>query len=263
MSVLNADCFVGVEDVANVLRDAKKVVVLTGAGVSTDSGIPDFRSAGGFWVDDKGRSMGREEVASRSYYQRRPKDFWVKYKEIFYDKMTGSFEPNQNHELIVDLEQGRRVIVATQNVDGLHQRAGSSEVYEMHGSLRKAICPKCKTEYDVDFITSVEVPRCVRVNGKGVACNFILDVNVVLFGDRVRHFKEVVAELQDADVLLVMGTSLAVSPVNTLLSERGATTKVVILNREYTPDDDVDHYETYVVLGELSEIVADLRGRLV
>lgn len=256
------EMFVTSTDVACLLSEAKKIVVLTGAGVSTDSGIPDFRSAGGFWVDDKGRSMGREEVASRSYYQRRPKDFWVKYKEIFYDKMTGTFEPNQNHDFIVDLEKDRRVVVATQNVDGLHQRAGSREVYEMHGSLRKAVCPKCKTEYDVDFITSVEVPRCTRVKGKGVACNFILDVNVVLFGDRVRHFNTVVQELQDADVLLVMGTSLAVSPVNTLLSERGANTKVVILNREYQSDFEIDHYETYVLLGELSDIVGELRDRL-
>ncbi|TWN32398.1 NAD-dependent protein deacetylase [Bacillus licheniformis] len=149
---------------ADMIENAERITVLTGAGMSTESGIPDFRSAGGIWTED----LSRMEAMSRDYYERYPKLFWPKFKELFQMKMTGTYRPNDGHLYLAELEKsGKDVRVFTQNIDGLHLKAGSRHVYELHGSIQTAACPKCGARYGLDHILQEEVPRCNRVNGKG------------------------------------------------------------------------------------------------
>ncbi|WP_328700178.1 Sir2 family NAD-dependent protein deacetylase [Bacillus sp. SB49] len=115
-----------IEEVRKVLDEAERVVVLTGAGVSTASGIPDFRSSQGLWTEDH----SREYYMSADYFHQNPQDFWNKYKEIFRLKLLQDYEPNDVHHFLKQLEAGRRVSIITQNVDGLHERAGSTDVLE-------------------------------------------------------------------------------------------------------------------------------------
>lgn len=212
------------------------IVVLTGAGVSTDSGIPDFRGKEGVW----NKEGNPEAIITRSYFMGYPKLFWAHYKELFKEKLTMNHQPNRVHELVKELETVGKVTVLTQNIDGLHQLAGSERVIEMHGSYQTASCPKCLTAYDLNHINSHDIPRCTRVNKKGNVCNFILKPDVVLFGDTIRHWKEAEAALESADLCLILGTSLRVKPFNTLpelAKDNGA--RLVFINNEGTEFDEL------------------------
>jgi len=227
-----------------------KIAVLTGAGVSTDSGIPDFRSQKGVWEISK-----KEEVITQSYLRWRPKLFWVDYKEVFYEKLTGNHQPNAIHEFLAKLESSNRVekvTILTQNIDGLHQEAGSQQVYEMHGTYQTAHCPKCKRVYDLSHIMKEVVPRCEKVNGKGRVCGFILEPDVVLFGDRIRHWKEAEEAVMEADICLILGTTLQVKPFNTLpkiAKKYGA--HLVFMNAEGT---NLDKLMDEIYLGDIKDI---------
>lgn len=221
------------ERVQTLLSEAKNIVVLTGAGISTDSGIPDFRSDTGVYSGDE-----QWRYITRSYYHGYPKDFWIRFKDIFSSKLTIEHQPNRGHAFIATLNENHKVTVLTQNVDGLHQKAGSQNVLAMHGSIDEAICPKCKTVYDLPFINKELVPRCVKTNGKGKVCNFILKPDVVLFGDDVRHYKEAEKAIEEADLFIVMGSSLQVQPVNELpYFAKMLGIPSVIVNRESTEMD--------------------------
>ena len=212
------------------------IVVLTGAGVSTDSGIPDFRGKEGVW----NKEGNPEAIITRSYFMGYPKLFWAQYKELFKEKLTMNHQPNRVHELVKELETVGKVTVLTQNIDGLHQLAGSEQVMEMHGSYQTASCPKCKLAYDLNYINSHDIPRCTRVNRKGNVCNFILKPDVVLFGDTIRHWKEAEQALETADICLILGTSLRVSPFNLLpemAKDNGA--RLVFINNEGTEFDEL------------------------
>lgn len=195
------------ETLAQWIHYANKVVFITGAGVSTPSGIPDFQT-------QRMNFDSLERYLSRSYLNRYPKLFWEKYKDIFQLHTKKEMKPNEGHNFIADLEKlGKNVTVLTQNVDGLHQKAGSTNVIELHGNIQKGICPKCKTDYDLDYMVKDLVPRCNRLR-KNRICNFILEPDVVLYGDNVRSFSRAEEVLLQGDVLLVMGTSLSVAPTN-------------------------------------------------
>lgn len=219
--------------------------------LSTESGIPDFRSQGGLWKTGK----NFEYYISRDYYRKDPEDFWRKFKEIFKIKIMGQFKPNRVHDFLKYLEEiGKEVVIATQNIDGLHHKAGSSKVYEMHGTLRKVICRSCGAEYGIEKLLEEDVPRCNKQLDNTYTCNTILDTDVVLFGDRVRYFNHVVSELDDADVFLAMGTSLEVYLVNTLVdyAKYNENCRCILVNREPTKKDYKFHY---VIHGELGEVV--------
>lgn len=213
--------------------EKKKIIVLSGAGMSTDSGIPDFRGKNGYWT-----SVSPTEPLSNGFYTRRPKDFWKLYKDLFKIKLTGQHQPNRGHLLIRELEKFAEVTVMTQNIDGLHQDAGSTKVFEMHGTYKTATCPKCKKVYDLNFINQQDIPRCTRMNAKKRACAFILKPDVVLFGDTIRHWREAEEAVQSADICLIIGTSLQVSPFN-LLPELVASSggRLVFINQEGTEQD--------------------------
>ena len=226
-------------------------MALTGAGVSTDAGIPDFRSDAGLWRDvdpmDVASTAGFEEDPARFYR------FWLPKLE-----RMRSAQPSASHRFLARLEsRGRMQAVITQNVDGLHQRAGSRRVLEMHGSFRNLRCQLCgarqPSERALDRGDALPVcPECGEARMKP---------EVVLFGDLLGpELREAEREVRQADLLLCMGSSLAVDPVVGLVPLAKRTgAKVVILNREGTSmDDEADA----VVRGELGELVGEVSALL-
>lgn len=258
-----------IREIADVIRDAKKIAVLTGAGISTESGIPDFRSSNGLYKQDE----SLESLLSVSHFNGKPKKFWKVYKDIFNIKLAGNYLPNYGHHFWVEQDlAGKEISIITQNVDGLHTEAGSLGVIEMHGSIKTPICPKCKTIYNLDYIQSPEIPRCNKINGLGNICNFILKPSVVLFGDDVIGWMDSVHKILDSDLLIVLGSSLKVYPFNELPSifakgyypngrldyhrARNKDRKMVIINKEATAQDHIFDYVIHAGIGKTLEEVS-------
>lgn len=155
------------------IQEAKTITVLSGAGISTESGIPDFRSSKGIWTED----LSRQNILSLTYFHHHKEKFWKAFKEIFQIKLSGNYAPNDGHLFFADLEkQGKEVYIFTQNVDGLHQAAGSQKVYEVHGSIRKAYCTNCGEEYDLDYIRKYDIPKCQKTEVKYNVCNHFIPI---------------------------------------------------------------------------------------
>jgi NAD-dependent deacetylase len=227
---------------AELLRANQPCVVLSGAGVSTESGIPDFRSAGGIWAQ-----YDPYEVASIEAFGRDPERVWE-----FYDLRLGVLaeaEPNPAHVAIAALEaKGLVEAVVTQNVDGLHTAAGSHDVIEVHGSIGRAVCLACGRHED-DVRPLLPLPRCAD-------CGAILKPGVVMFGELlpVEAIERATALAQSAGLLLVVGTSLEVWPVAGLPEETLAHGgKLAIVNRDPTP---YDARADLVVHGSAGEVLA-------
>ncbi|ARI77703.1 NAD-dependent protein deacylase [Halobacillus mangrovi] len=229
------------------LRHAENVVVLTGAGASTASGIPDFRSSEGLWSEDN----SREYYMSSDYFFHNPEDFWKKYKAIFRLKLLKNYRPNPVHQFIHELEnRERNVTVITQNVDGLHQLAKSSNVIEYHGTLNRSSCPSCGRSFSLDYVMEHAIPRCDQ-------CGKILKPDVLLFGDLITAHEESESAIKEADLLLVMGTSLFVTPFSLLpysAAEAGITS--AIINNEPTEKDGLFDY---VIHDDLSQAVKQIK----
>ena len=217
-----------VDRLAELLRGRQPCVVLTGAGISTESGIPDFRSAGGIW-----ERYDPFEVANIDSLRRDPARVWEFYA-LRLDALEQA-EPNDGHRALAELEQhGWIRAIVTQNVDGLHQRAGSHDVVEVHGSLREAECLACRARVRMaDAIASLPLPACPE-------CGEILKPGVVMFGellpvDAIERAQQLAAE---AGLLLVVGSSLEVQPVAALPGETLAAGGVIaVVNRGGTPWD--------------------------
>lgn len=212
---------------ADLIRTHRPCVVLTGAGVSTESGIPDFRSAGGIWAQ-----VDPYEVASIDGFRRDPARVWEFYARRL--AVLADAAPNEGHLALARLEQlGLVDAVITQNVDGLHQRAGSREVLEVHGSIRGAVCLRCGASPGFERVLELlPLPVC--------ACGAILKPGVVMFGEPmpVAAFERATELSRAAGLLLVVGSSLEVHPVAGLPYETvAAGGKVAIVNRDPTPFD--------------------------
>lgn len=183
--------------------DAKKIVFVTGAGISQDSGIPTYRGADGLW-----RSYDPMKLATIDAFYDNPKFVWEWYSDR--RKNIFSAEPNPAHKAIVELEKFANVSVLTQNIDGLHQKAGSSNVYELHGSIIRIKCTVC--DYNEEVYKEFEdiPPRC--------KCGNILRPDVVWFGEALpqKTWQEAMALARSCDLMVIAGTSLSVSPANTL-----------------------------------------------
>ncbi|WYP27058.1 NAD-dependent protein deacylase [Alkalihalobacillus sp. FSL W8-0930] len=241
-----------VSQIAAFIKKASAITVLTGAGVSTASGIPDFRSASGVWTEDR----SREYYMSTRYFSRDPVDFWKRYKEIFHIKLMQSYKPNLVHTFLKELEKEKQVYVVTQNVDGLHQAARSSSVIEYHGSLRTATCPACGSKKSAAQIVEEEIPRC-----DNESCQTIVRPDIVLFGDRILKHSEAEQVIDSSDFILTLGTSLQVSPFNLLpeyaVYERGLP--AALLNGERTM---MDSLFTLTLRGDLSQTITALKKEL-
>lgn len=229
------------EEVHSILEQANKITILTGAGASTESGIKDFRSTDGLYGD-----ANVETYLSRGYYNRRPKEFWKHYKAIFQIDTFYQYKPNSGHMFCADLEkQGKDVVVLTQNIDGLHQLAGSKHVIDLHGTLQTSHCLKCRRKYDLSYMIEHDVPRCET-------CKLILNPGVVLYGDTLPQYKQAVERIYETDVLLVMGTSLKVQPVASFpeIAKREVGAKIILVNNEPTGKEFYFDYAFHEPIGE-------------
>ena len=209
------------------IRESSRIVFFGGAGVSTESGIPDFRSVDGLYHQKF--DYPPETIISHSFYERQPEYFFRFYREKM---LPLGFEPNVTHRVLARWEQeGRLLAVVTQNIDGLHQKAGSRRVYELHGSILRNYCTKCGKFYPAEFIRDAQgVPRC--------ACGGIVKPDVVLYEESLDEatLAGAVSALRRADLLIVGGTSLTVYPAAGLLNYyRGH--RLVLINRDETPYD--------------------------
>mgnify|MGYP000320138366 FL=1 len=191
------------ESIKNQIKDVKKIAFVTGAGISQESGIPTFRGKGGLW-----RNHDAMKLATIDAFYENPKLVWEWYNErrenIF------SVSPNQGHKAIADLEKYVKVVILTQNIDGLHQKAGSSEVLELHGSIVKIKCTVCDFKDEIMTKFSEIPPLC--------KCGNILRPDVVWFGESLPEeiWKHAIVQASQCDMMIIVGTSLVVSPANTL-----------------------------------------------
>lgn len=210
------------------VEKTRKIVFFGGAGVSTESGIPDFRSVDGLY--NQKYDYPPETILSHTFFKRHTSEFYRFYR----DKMLCTdAEPNAAHKKLAELEAaGKLTAVITQNIDGLHQKAGSKKVLELHGSVLRNHCMDCGAFYDVDFVKqSTDIPRCEH-------CGGIIKPDVVLYEESLDSFvlEESVRCIREADLMIIGGTSLAVYPAAGLIDYfKGST--LVLVNRDATPRD--------------------------
>ena len=191
------------DSVADQLRNAKSIVFVTGAGISQESGIPTFRGKDGHW-----RKHDPMKLATIDAFYDDPKLVWEWYEDRRNNILSA--QPNPGHKAISDLEKLARIVVLTQNIDGLHQRAGSSHVLELHGSIIRIKCTVCDFHDNVTEGFEKLPPLC--------KCGNILRPDVVWFGEGLPQdvWQEAITEASSCDVMVIAGTSLVVSPANTL-----------------------------------------------
>lgn len=189
--------------IADYLRSAKKIVFVTGAGISQESGIPTFRGKDGLW-----RNYDPMKLATIDAFYDNPKLVWEWYNER--RRNIFAAEPNLGHKAIAELEEFVKVVVLTQNIDGLHQKGGSSSVLELHGSIIKIKCTVCDFKDEIFTEFSNLPPLC--------KCGNILRPDVVWFGEGLPQdvWQEAIIHANSCDVMVIAGTSLVVSPANTL-----------------------------------------------
>ena len=235
------------EELQRMVDESEHIVFFGGAGVSTESGIPDFRSVDGLYHQKY--DYPPEQMLSHTFYVRRPEEFFRFYR----DKLLPlDVAPNKAHLKLAEWEkQGKLLAVVTQNIDGLHQAAGSRKVYELHGSVHRNYCEECGKFYPPEYIRDAEetVPRC--------ACGGRIKPDVVLYEEGLDN--DVVAgavhAIEQADLLIVAGTSLTVYPAAGLIRYfRGK--HLVLINRDPTPmDDECD----LVIRDRVGEVLGSLK----
>lgn len=231
----------------NWIDDSHSIVFFGGAGVSTESGIPDFRSVDGLY--NQKYDYPPEEILSRTFFDARPEEFYRFYR----DKMLClDARPNAAHKKLAQLEAaGKLRSVVTQNIDGLHQLAGSRRVWELHGSVHRNHCMRCHKGYPVEFIRdSAGVPRCT--------CGGIVKPDVVLYEEALDSgvLEGALKDIQRADMLIIGGTSLAVYPAASLVRYyRGS--RLVLINKSPTP---YDAHANLVIAGPIGEILGAVKA---
>ena len=210
------------------INESNRIVFFGGAGVSTESGIPDFRSVDGLY--NQKFEYPPETIISHTFYERKPEYFFRFYREKM---MPLGFEPNITHKALARWEaEGKLTAVVTQNIDGLHQKAGSKRVLELHGSILRNYCVRCGKFHSAEFVKSADgVPKC--------DCGGTVKPDVVLYEEPLnqRTIFDSIEAIAEADLLIVAGTSLTVYPAAGLVDYyRGD--RLVLINRDTTPYDD-------------------------
>ena len=234
-----------IETLKQWVNEAKRIVFFGGAGVSTESGIPDFRSVDGLY--NQKFEYPPETIISHSFYVKKPAYFFSFYREKM---LPLGFEPNVTHKRLAELEQeGKLLAVVTQNIDGLHQKAGSKKVYELHGSVLRNYCTKCGRFHSAEFVRdSKDVPLC--------ACGGIVKPDVVLYEEGLDEKTLVGAmnAISKADLLIVGGTSLTVYPAAGLIRYYTGN-RLVLINRDATP---YDNYANLVLHESLGKVFSQI-----
>ena len=236
-----------IESLQNIITTSENIVFFGGAGVSTESGIPDFRSVDGIY-NQKYKYMP-ETILSHSFFINNTKEFYDFYK----DKMLFlAAKPNKAHYMLAELEKlGKLKAVITQNIDGLHQSAGSKNVIELHGSVHRNYCMKCGKFYDVIVITECkDIPFC--------DCGGIIKPDVVLYeeslDDKIMH--KAIEFITNADVLIIGGTSLGVYPAAGLINYYRRN-KLILINKSSTP---MDNKANLVINDSIGDVLGELQN---
>lgn len=230
-----------VERLQEIISQCSSLVFFGGAGVSTESGIPDFRSVDGLYHQQW--DYPPEVILSHSFFIKRPEEFYRFYRA----KMLCEAQPNEAHKKLAALEKaGKLKAIVTQNIDNLHQQAGSQKVLELHGSVYRNRCMSCRTSYDMEYIKSTQgVPRCSK-------CGGIIKPDVVLYEEALdsQVIQESVQAISQAEVLIIGGTSLSVYPAASLIDYfRGE--HLVVINRDPTPRDKMAELVISQPIGEV------------
>lgn len=227
-----------IDKLKKIIEESENIVFFGGAGVSTESNIPDFRSADGLYSAQAAYGRSPEEMLSHS--------FFMKHTDIFYDYYKGSLiykdaEPNKAHKALAKLEkQGKLKAVVTQNIDGLHQQAGSKVVYELHGSVLRNSCMKCGKSFDLEYL--LDEKNCVNKVPKCDKCGSIVKPDVVLYEEMLDEYQinGAVNAIANADTLIVGGTSLVVYPAAGLIQYFKGKNLVLINKSETQYDSKAD-----------------------
>lgn len=223
--------------IKRIVDESKSVVFFGGAGVSTASGIPDFRGVNGLYSVEEEYGYPPERMLSHDFLYTKPETFYKYYREKM---IYPHAEPNEAHKALAELEwQGKLTAVITQNIDGLHQAAGSENVIELHGSVARNYCIECRREYSLaDILEREGVPHCSL-------CGALVRPDVTMYGEALDSAAFYAAEeaLVNADVLIVGGTSLTVNPAASLVASYPGE-HLIIINKSPTP---YDEYAEYVV----------------
>ena len=216
-----------IEKLKQWISESSRIVFFGGAGVSTESGIPEFRSVDGLYHQQY--KYPPEIILSHTFFEENPAEFYRFYREKM---LCPDVHPNGAHHTLAQLEAaGKLTAVITQNIDGLHQAAGSKEVLELHGSVHRNYCTRCRKQYTLDDILATQdVPRC--------SCGGIIRPDVVLYEESLDGFvlSQAIEHLRHADLLIVGGTSLVVYPAAGLLRYYKGR-ELVLMNRDATPYD--------------------------
>ncbi len=235
-----------IERLGEKIRGAERAVFFGGAGVSTESGIPDFRSAHGLYSGARGGSY--EEMLSWRYFIGHQDEFWAFYKSVM---LYPEARPNAAHYALSRMEgQGRLRAVLTQNIDGLHQAAGSRNVLELHGTVHGNSCLKCGKRYDLAHVLEHEgTPGCP-------ACGGVLRPDIVMYGEPLDRavLDGAINEVAACDLLIVGGTSLMVHPAAGLIGYRKPGVDLVLINREATP---FDSQAQLVIRDNIARVLAE------
>ena len=241
------------EKLTKILEESHDIVFFGGAGVSTESGIPDFRSAEGLWNEKLKIQLTPEQLVSHTYFEKYPQEFFDFYRsKLIYP----GAKPNGCHIALAELEKmGRLDAVVTQNIDGLHQKAGSKVVHELHGSVLRNYCQECHAFYDEQFIldTAPEVPRCPK-------CGGLVKPDVVLYEEALDNetINAAVDAIALADTLIIGGTSLIVYPAAGLIRYfRGQ--HLVLINKTETK---ADRSAELVIRQPIGQVMAEAVGAM-
>lgn len=232
------------EILRQIIKEGKRIVFLGGAGVSTESGIPDFRSENGIFKAIKDYGYPPEELLSSTFFKRKPDIFFRYYKNLL---MSTDAKPNDAHFALAKLEQiGKLTAVVTQNIDGLHQAAGSKNVFELHGSIHRNHCTRCGKFFCAEYVKSYPgIPYC--------SCGGMIKPDVVLYeeplDENVMH--GAATHIYRADVLIVGGTSLQVYPAAGFINYFCGD-KIVLINKSTTP---YDNYAQLVIHDSIGSVL--------
>lgn len=218
-----------ISKLAELISAGSRIVFFGGAGVSTESGIPDFRSEDGVFSAIRKYGYPPEELLSHSFFVRKPDIFYRYYKELL---MSTDAKPNDAHIALAQLEQmGKLSAVVTQNIDGLHQKAGSKNVFELHGSIHRNYCMKCHRFFDAEYVKNHSgIPYC--------PCGGMIKPDVVLYEEALDPdvMRGAAKHIQNADMLIIGGTSLQVYPAAGFIDCYSGN-KLVLINKSRTPYD--------------------------
>ncbi len=215
-----------IDDAVKLIRKSEYMVAFTGAGISVESGIPAFRGDGGLWESTHPIFLEIE------YFQKMPLQSWKKIKDLFYDNLSRA-KPNCAHTVLAKMEKHNLLeSVITQNIDFLHQKAGTQRVFELHGSYRNLICTKCNTEYDMSFADLNFLPPTCFI------CKGILKPDMVFFNEPVPAYakKQSFKEAKKADLMLIIGTNAEVLPAAEIPeTAKKAGAKIIEINIKPSP----------------------------